>query len=495
METIIVVDFGTSAVKSFLYDLETGETVDSCGVETPYYTPESGAAETDAIFWWEGMCQTVNTIVKANSTALIKGLAITNQQISCVFLDEEKNPVAPAILWMDTRCTQEVEQLKAEKGFSEQILNITGIPPSDSWGIAKLLWFRSTYPQKYKTIKQVASVDAFIFQKLCGRFVSDETNACFFHLDINNRNQASNLLDQLELEESIFPEVVPSGTVVGSLLQDVAEGLGLPPDLPIIASGSDQPCALLGMGVHQTGEAVINLGSGSFLLTPIESPIVDERLMTNISTIPNQWLLMGTHYVTGTAFRWLRDLVTGVSFEELDHMSSQVDPGADGLIFLPSLSGSGTPLWDSEAKGLFSGLTLQHTMGHLARAVMESTGYGMRNILEILTDSGVHVNKLVLAGGATVSSVWTQVIADILGLEIEVSSSKQATPLGAAMMAGVALGRFLSPQDAVKDWIKPGQIIKPNVKNQNVYDESYQLYLAWRDAEQSVRKRKKNPGY
>jgi xylulokinase len=499
VDTIIVVDFGTSAVKSFLYDLQTGKIIGSSEVETKYYTPEAGAAETDAEFWWSGLTQSIKKLTADYKPESIKGISITNQQISCVFLDQWGQPVYPALLWMDTRCTDEVENLLENNktivsperdSFSEWVLRTTGIPPSDSWGLAKVLWFKSRFPEKYKTVNQIASVDAFIIQRLCGRFVSDETNACFFHLDIRNRMIADDLLHVLELSPTLFPEIVPPGSNVGHLLNDVADELGLPRNLPVILAGSDQPCAMLGMGIYLPGEAVINLGSGSFLLTPLKSAFVDERLMTNISVVPDQWLLMGTHYLTGSAFRWLRDLYGAdkkMTYEDLDDSASLVKPGSDGLIFLPSLSGSGTPLWDSKAQGLFAGLGLQHTIGHFARSVMESTGFGLRNILEVLRACNIEITRIVIAGGATVSTTWTHSIADILGVDLEISDSNQATPLGAAILGSVAIGRFLDIEAAVKEWIKPGETIKPDIKNKTTYEHAYDQYLYWRDAEHSSR--------
>lgn len=497
MDTIIVVDFGTSAVKSFLYRLDTGVIIGASEVETQYFTPELGAAETNSEFWWDGLCQTINDLITKYNPVSLKGVTITNQQISCVFLDEEQKPLSPAILWMDTRCTEEVNLLKKEalhgshESFSAWALKKTGIPPSDEWGLAKILWYKASNPENFKRLKQVASVDAFILQRLTGKFVTDETNACFFHLDISNKQEAHSLLDILDLKADLFPEVIPPGSYVGKITDKAAAQTGLPKQLPVIMAGSDQPCAILGMGVNKPGEAVVNLGSGSFLMTPLENFFTDSRLMTNISTVQNQWLLMGTHYLTGSAFRWLRDIYDqnkSISYADLDQSASKIEAGSDGLVFLPSLSGSGTPFWDSEAKGIFAGLSLQHKIGHLARAIMESTGYGIKNILEVLTECQVNVSRIVIAGGATISSVWKHSIADILGVDVEISASKEATSLGAAILAGVSLGRFSSIEAGIHEWVEPGEVIQPNSNNRAVYEKAYQMYLAWRDAEYTIRK-------
>ncbi|WP_158630034.1 FGGY-family carbohydrate kinase [Cohnella sp. AR92] len=493
---LIVVDASTSAVKSFLYDLSDGTILASAKVDITADVPEPGAAEVDSRLWWEGVCQTSRELMERTNADTLRGVTVTSQQISCVFLDEAGKPAAPAYLWMDTRCTESIEalSLRCEKeGLGTGwITSMTGIPPSDSWGLAKLLWFRERDPLAFSRIRQVASVDAFLLDKLSGRFVSDETSACFFHLDIRCREPALELLLYLDIDPALFPEIVPPGTLIGTVTAEAAQMSGLPEGLPVIAAASDQPCALLGMGAVRPGEAVINLGTGTFFMTPLASPITDNRMMTNIGAATNSWLMMGTHYLTGGALSWLRDLLSEggapLSFAQLGDLAQATPPGADGLTFLPGLSGTGTPRWDPEARGLFAGLGLGHGAGHLARAVMESTGYGVRTILETFAELGIAFEKLIFSGGPASSEVWRQALADIVQRPLTLSEAQEATPLGAAMLAASALGRFSSPEEGVRSWTSEAQIVKPRSEFRDVYDRMYARYRAWTDAEASVRR-------
>jgi xylulokinase len=496
---VIIVDASTSAVKSYLYDLDSGAVLGSAQVDIPIQVPESGAAEVDSACWWDGLCKTVEELILTFPPSELQAITITNQQISCVFLDENGNPVAPAYLWMDTRCTEEIDRLQIrceEDGLgTDWIVATTGIPLSDSWGLAKLLWFRSRDPEAFSRIRRVASVDAYLYEKLCGRFVTDETNACFFHMDIRNRQPATELLNYLNIDPGLFPGIVPPGTLVGSILPEVAHLSGLPEGLPVFTAASDQPCALLGMGAVAPGEAVINLGTGTFFMTPLALPLVDNRMMTNISAMPNGWLMMGTHYLTGGAMNWLRNLLTlkgeAIEFAELSRRAAEVNPGSEGLVFLPSLSGTGTPRWDPEARGMFANLGLGHTAGHFARAVMESTGYGIRNILDSFQEIGITFDKLVISGGPTSSEVWRQSLADIVQHPLSLTTLREATPKGAAMLVAVACGRFENLFEVVNCWNSPEEVIMPNMENQEVYDRMYRLYSAWTDAEASVRRQTK----
>ncbi|GIO13860.1 xylulokinase [Cohnella xylanilytica] len=529
---VIVVDASTSAVKSYLFDLESGAAVGSAQTDIPMRVPEPGAAEVDSDLWWDGVCKTISELLDRHGGAgaadalALEAVAVTSQQISCVFLDGEGSPVAPAYLWMDTRCTEAIDRLRerceAEGKGTDWIFETTGIPPSDSWGLAKLLWFRDRHPEAYGRIRRVASVDAFLLSRLSGRFVTDETNACFFHMDIRSRQPAYGLLRFLEADPGLFPDIVPPGTVVGNVTAEAAKRTGLPAGLPVIAAASDQPAALLGMGAVAPGEAVVNLGTGTFFMTPLASPVVDARMMTNISAVPGSWLMMGTHYLTGGAMSWLRDLLSfhgsvdpvasgspaastpvsspasssdpasassrSVSFEELSRLAAGTEPGAEGLVFLPGLSGTGTPRWDPDARGLFAGLGLGHTAGHLARAVMESTGYGIRSILGAFGEIGISFEKLIISGGPTSSEVWRQSLADILQRPLTLSSVREATPLGAAMLAAVALGRFAEPAEAVRRWAGEQTIVAPREEYRGTYDRMYAAYEAWSDAEAAVRR-------
>ncbi|WP_176220553.1 xylulokinase [Cohnella massiliensis] len=508
MSRAIIVDASTSAIKSYLYDLDAGMALAHAQTDVPMSVPEPGAAEVDAELWWDGLCRTVSELTARNPDAAsgLAAVAVTNQQISCVFLDGEGKPVAPAYLWMDTRCTEEIDRLRMRcelEGLgTDWIFETTGIPPSDSWGLAKLLWFRSRFPEAYGRIRRVASVDAFLLGRLSGRFVTDETNACFFHMDIRSRQPACELLRFLETDPGLFPDIVAPGTVVGAVTREAAARTGLPEGLPVIAAASDQPCALLGMGAVVPGEAVVNLGTGTFFMTPLASPIVDARMMTNISAAPNSWLMMGTHYLTGGAMSWLRGLLgppgaggasgferaPAVSFDELSRLAADTEPGANGLVFLPGLSGTGTPRWDPEARGLFAGLGLGHTAGHLARAVMESTGYGVRSILNAFAEIGISFDKLIISGGPTSSDVWRQALADVLQRPLTLSTAREATPLGAAMLAAVACGRFAEPAEAVRRWAGEQTAVLPRAEYRETYDRLYAAYEAWSDAEAAVRR-------
>ncbi len=494
---VIVVDASTSAVKSYLYDLKDGAVLGSASVDIPAEVPEPGAAETDSGLWWEGLCRTVRELAARWDPGSLGAIAVTSQQISCVFLGEDGRPVAPAYLWMDTRCTEEMERLRLRcerEGLgTDWISGTTGIPPSDSWGLAKLLWFRRRDPEAYGRIRRVASVDAFLLEKLSGRFVSDETSACFFHMDIRTRQPAEGLLRYLNADPALFPEIVPPGTVIGQVVPEAARACGLPEGLPVIAAASDQPCALLGMGAVRPGEAVVNLGTGTFFMTPLDSPVVDARMMTNIGASPHSWLMMGTHYLTGGAMGWLRDLLSlrgdKIDYAGLSGLAAEANPGADGVIFLSGLSGTGTPRWDPEARGLFAGLGLGHTAAHLARSVMESTGYGVRSILDTYGEIGVTFDKLIISGGPASSEVWRQSLADILQRPLILAGTQEATPLGAAMLAAVAMDRFADPAEAARAWQGVSEMVAPRPELRGLYDRMYDLYNAWTDAEAAVRMR------
>lgn len=494
--TLLVTDIGTSAVKSFLYDIDSGKLLGSEEVETPTYSPEPGAYESDAEDWHEGLVSTAAKLVARFPDRKIKALALTDQQISCVLLDGAGRPVHRAILWADSRSTAVLASHREriapdlESNFEQWFSEHVGIPYSDRWGLAKALWLRDAHPAAYARAEKIASVDAYLALTLTGNYVSDISNATFFSLDIATGRFNTEVLSRFDVSPDYFPETVPSGSVIGELLAPIAEQIGLPGPIPVIISGSDQPCSMVGSNAAQAGDVVINLGSGSFVLATMPQAVTDPRIMTNFSVQDDHWVAMGTHYLTGTAFRWLRDMLgwkRELTYEELDAAASAVPAGSDGLIFIPSLTGSGTPDWRSDARGVMAGLSIEHSPGHLARAVMESTGYGLRLIIETFESLGIQVQRIFLTGGATTSHCWSQTITDILNREIHLPDSRQATARGAFLLALVGLGYFSNISEAAKAHPGNPSVLSPGASAVSVYQKHFHDYLYWKDAENRFR--------
>ncbi|RBP67798.1 xylulokinase [Brevibacterium sanguinis] len=491
---ILVTDVGTSAVKSFLYDTPTGAIIATEEIETPTYAPEHGAYESKAEYWTQGLIATARRLINRFPEQPVEALALTNQQISCVMLDEENQPVHNAILWADSRSSEiltiEREKLNLGEDFESWFTSRVGLPYSDRWGVAKALWLRHSQPKEFARVRRISSVDAYLAQALTGEFVSDISNATFFSQDIKSGQFSTEVLSQFGFDESFFPRTVPSGSVVGELTTASTKQLGLTAPVPVVISGSDQPCSMIGAGGGRAGDVVINLGSGSFAMASMTDPITDRRIMTNFSIVDGHWVAMGTHYLTGTAFRWLRDILGWkheISYEDLDAAASGIPAGSDGLIFVPSLTGSGTPDWRADAKGVMAGLSIEHSPGHLARAVMESTGYGLRLILETFESLGIPVDRVFLSGGATVSSSWSQTITDILGREVHLPASRQATARGAFLLALVGIGLQPSVAHAVAAYSGSDSLLSPDAASVDVYRRRFDDYLYWKNAENTFR--------
>lgn len=491
---ILVADIGTSAVKSFLYDTPTGAIIATEEIETPTYAPEHGAYETKAEFWTQGLIDTARQLIEKYPEQEVEALAVTDQQISCVMLDEENKPVHNAILWADSRSSSALEternRINLEENFDTWFTERVGLPYSDRWGVAKAIWLRHARPEEYARVRRICSVDAYLALALTGKFVSDMSNATFFSRDIRTGDFNSEVLTRFGFDESFFPQTVPSGSVIGELTVAATEQLGLSSPVPVIISGSDQPCSMIGAGGGRVGDVVINLGSGSFVLASMTDPITDRRIMTNFSIIDDHWVAMGTHYLTGTAFRWLRDILgwkEALSYEDLDAAADDIPAGSEGLIFIPSLTGSGTPDWRTDAKGVMAGLSIEHTPGHLARAVMESTGYGLRLILDTFESLGISVDRVFLSGGATVSSSWSQTITDILNRDVHLPASRQATARGAFLLALVGLGLQPSIANAVATYSGDETLLSPGPDEVDIYRDRFADYLYWKNAENTFR--------
>jgi xylulokinase len=298
--------------------------------------------------------------------------------------------------------------------------------------------------------------------------------------DLAKRNWSREILEVLNISPEWLPETFEGPQVTGEVADEAASATGLRAGIPIIGGGGDQSAQAVGVGAIQPGILAVTLGTSGVVFATTESPLVEPRgrLHAFCHALPDRWHLMGVMLSAAGSLQWYRDaLATQASFEDIIAEAATITAGSEGLLFLPYLSGERAPHPDPLARGSWVGLTLRHRRGHLTRAVLEGVAFGLRDIFSLMQGVGLRtVNQVRVSGGGARSTLWRQILADVLGVELVTVDTTEGAAFGAALLAGVAAGTWADVGSACAQTIKLTEHVTPDTKNANRYDQMYEQY-------------------
>jgi glycerol kinase len=492
---IVSIDQGTTGTTVLVFDHD-GHVRGRAYSEITQNYPKPGWVEHDA----NEICSvTFNLIADAISDAgitvgNIMALGVTNQRETVVMWDRKTGqPVSRAIVWQDRRTARYCDELR-EKGYEEMVRSKTGLVIDPYFSATKIKWLLDNVAGLRARAERgeiaFGTIDSWLVNRMTGgkTHVTDYSNASRTMLyNIVTLEWDDELLELFDIPRAVLPEVRPSSFVYGQTDQSMFFGAGI----PISGIAGDQQAALFGQCCYAPGKAKNTYGTGSFVLmnTGIAPIFSKEHLLTTIAwgvgDNPVEYALEGAIFVTGAAVQWLRDGLQIIkSAEETQEMARAV-PQNDGVYFVPALVGLGAPHWDPYARGLLIGITRGTTRNHLARAALESMAYQTRDVINAMQrDSGIELRELRCDGGASVNSVLMQFQSDVLGKPVEVPSITETTGLGAAYLAGLAVG-FWSSRDELSDrWslevrYRPSMGEAERVKLCRRWDKAVQLSRGW----------------
>ncbi|MDA8103498.1 MAG: FGGY-family carbohydrate kinase [Nitrospiraceae bacterium] len=479
---LIGVDCSTTAAKAVVWTFD-GIPVSQHKVSIPLSQPRPNWVEQNAEDWWSATASAIQRAAQTVDTSRLAALSITHQRETFVCLDGAGQPLRPAMLWMDSRAITEVE-----KYGSDEVHRITGKPPNPTPAWYKLVWLAHHEREILARTAKVVDVEGFLVFRLTGQWATSLASADPLGLvDMTTADYHDGLLDEACLTREQLCPLLPPGSVVGSISDEVASGLGLPPGLPVIAGAGDGQCAQIGSGITQPGRAYMNLGTGVVSGTFSEKYLYGREYRTLFSAKHGGYTLEtfiggGTHNLN-----WLveklsgidsRTLALGLTAEQvLDTAAAQIPPGADGLLALPYWTGALTPYWDHHARGVLIGLTGVHGQAHIYRALLESIAFEQR----FLTDGAdctldVPVQSMVALGGGSRSRLWCQIIADVTQRPIDVVREPESTSLGAAILAAVAVGVYGTTDEATAAMTGTGAHFEPDPPVSAKYEALYSVY-------------------
>lgn len=465
---ILAHDLGTTGNKATLFR-DDGVLLASAfaGYETRY--PAVNWAEQDPLDWWKAFCQSSRRLLaQAGVTARDIGvISFSGQMMGCVPVDACGRPLRPSIIWADQRAEEEAQLLRERIG-EETIYRLTGHRISPAYSLEKILWIRAHEPEVFRQTHKFLHAKDYLIYRLTGAFVTDYSDASGMNsFDLQTRTWASQILDAVDLDVGVLPDLHSSIAIVGEVRPEAASETDLALGTPVVAGGGDGPCAAVGAGVVRQGGAYNYVGSSSWIALATPAPIQDpERRTFNFHHLdPKMVMPTGTMQTAGGSYQWFKNQLGGLEtlearergvdpYEVLDREAEAIPPGAGGLIFLPYLMGERAPHWNPRARGAFVGLNMTHTRAHMARAVLEGVAFNLRMILEAFQRQGAGVEQMRLIGGGARGRLWRQIIADVYGLPVmRPRYLEEATSLGAAVAGGIGVG-------LIKDFCVAEQLVE-----------------------------------
>jgi xylulokinase len=478
-------DLGTSGLKAVLVD-ESGRVLRSARQSYPLQTPVAGWVEQDPDVWWQALLATTRTLLDGAPAPDAVGL--TGQMHSAVILGTDKAPIGPAILWNDQRTIEECAELRER--LDGALATWTGNPVRTAFTVTKILWLRRHRPDLYDRLGAILLPKDFLRLRLTGSLATDVTDASATGVfAVPRRRWSDEALEALEIPRTWLPEVHESARLVSRIDRRGGRSSGLRDGTPVAAGAGDQAAAALGSGGMELGTLSITLGTSATVQLPTALPLSDPGggFQTFCHALPDSWQLLAAVLSGGGSLDWYQGLAStseetagGVAgqcaaFERLCSAAASVPPGAEGLIFLPHLTGEAAPHVDPAARGAWFGLTRRHDHRHLARAVIEGVAFAVRAVVEAAEALTGEAREIRVSGGASHGRIWLRTLASVLGRAITEAGAGDASARGAALLA-LAAATGEDPRALAGAWAAPGSPIAPEPGPAARYEAQYAVF-------------------
>ena len=490
---ILALDQGTTSSRAILFD-RTGRIHGSAQQEFHQIFSRPGWVEHDANEIWRSQLAVTQRVLKDKQVAAsdIAAIGITNQRETTVIWDRlSGEPIANAIVWQDRRTAELCDRLRAD-GKAELLQRKTGLVLDSYFSGTKVKWLLNNVAGAREKAERgdlaFGTIDSWLIYKLSGAHVTDTSNASrTMMFNIKSLQWDDELLELLDIPRSLLPTVVPSSGVLG---QTYAELLGAA--IPIAGVAGDQQAATFGQACHQPGMAKNTYGTGCFMLmnTGQEAISSHNNLLTTIGwttgpELPGKtdYMLEGSVFMAGATVQWLRDGLGIIrDSSEVEALAASV-PDTGGVVFVPAFAGLGAPYWDAYARGTIVGMTRGTTKAHIARAALASIAYQTVDVLEAMQkDSSIVLRELRVDGGASRNDLLMQFQADVLGVPVVRPVVTETTALGAAYLAGLAVGFWSSQEEISAQWHMERRFVPAMAS-----DERTERLALWRRAVQRAK--------
>lgn len=491
MAVYLGIDIGTSGTKT-LAVCGDGKALGAASAEYPCFTPKPLWSEQNPDDWWQAVVTTVRRVIAENDIkpSDVKGIGLSGQMHGSVFLDATNRVIRPAILWNDQRTAPECRQIEEAAGGRSELIKMVANPALTGFTAPKILWLRNHEPENYEKLAKILLPKDEIRRRLTGQFATEVSDASgMLLLDVANRCWSKPLLSALEIDESLLADVFESEEITGYLSAEAAETLGLTTDCAVVGGAGDCAAGAVGNGIVEPGVLSTSLGTSGVAFVHSENVKIDPagRVHTFCHAVRGKWHMMGVNLSSGGSLQWFRnalctELTERAKLENRDVYDLLTDEarrtpvGAEGLLFLPYLSGERTPHADPLARGAFVGLTPRHGRGHLVRAILEGVTFSLRDSLTIFQELGVPVDEIRATGGGAKSPFWRQIQADVFNHSVVTTNSVEGPAFGVALLAAVGCGEYAHIAEACRATISVTNSLAPDPNAAPAYDRLFPIY-------------------
>lgn len=462
----IGIDLGTSGVKVILMD-EIQNILATETVSLSVSRPKALWSEQNPNDWWQATDQAMLALQKRHNLRNVKAIGLTGQMHGATLLDKKGDILRPAILWNDGRCYDECLELEKEVPDSR---NITGNLMMPGFTAPKLKWIYNNEPEIFKQIDKVLLPKDYLRYKITGDFATDMSDAAgTMWLDVKNRKWSTRLLQACHLNESNMPILYEGSAITGIVTDFIAKRWQLN-QIPVVAGGGDNAAGAIGMGLYNSGEAMLSLGTSGvyFLVTDHFLSKPEAAIHSFCHALPNTWHLMSVMLSASSCLDWVCKILNIENTPTLLTMIEKTKPSDIPVYFLPYLSGERTPHNNPNAKGGFFNLSMEHQSVDLGRAVLEGVSFALADCIDLIDNMGVTANEIFLIGGGAQSTYWAQLLSNISGKELLITEGGNVGPaLGAAKLAQIAS----HPANSIEQLLKKNTIKQRYVPDLNKHLE------------------------
>jgi len=492
IQYFIGIDLGTSAVKLLLVD-EQGRIEREVTKEYPLSFPHPGWSEQNPEDWWKAVQHGVLQLTEHIDKSAVRGIGVGGQMHGLVALDEDDAVIRPAILWNDGSTGEEVAYLNETIG-KDRLSALTANIAFAGFTAPKLLWMRRNEPENFARIRKIMLPKDYINYRLTGVHSCDYSDASgMLLLDVEHKCWSKEMLAICGVDEAWMPKLFESYEPVGTIRGFVSGALGLPRDCIVVAGAGDNAAAAVGTGVVGEGGCNISLGtSGTLFISSKQFAVDPNNALHAFAHADGGWHLMGCMLSAASCNKWLCEEIlhtTDYAAEQTDITDDRL--GNNHVFFLPYLMGERSPINDTNARGTFTGITMDTTRADLVQAVLEGVAFAIRDSFEVARSLGLAIPRSFLCGGGAKSPLWRRIFSNVLGIPLDMVKTEQGPGYGGAMLAMVGCGLYPSVQAAADALVELASTTEPDSELTARYEAQYQkfkrIYPAMRELFAAIR--------
>lgn len=471
----IGIDLGTSAVKLLLMD-QDGRIQKIVSKEYPLYFPHPGWSEQNPSDWYEKTIEGIQELTEGFDRTKVSGISFGGQMHGLVALDAEDHILRPAILWNDGRTQEETDDLNNTVG-KETLSRCTANIAFAGFTAPKILWMKKHEPELFEKIAKIMLPKDYLAYRLSGTFCTDYSDASgMLLLDVEHKCWSEEMINICGIRRDQLPTLYESFEVVGTLHPHLADQLGLPKDVKIVAGAGDNAAAAVGTGTIGDGKCNLSLGtSGTIFISSSQFGVDNYNALHSFAHADGHYHLMGCMLSAASCNKWWMDeiLKTGDYAGEQQGISPL---GENQVYFLPYLMGERSPHNDPSARAAFLGMSMDTTRESMTQAVLEGVAYALRDSLEVAKSLGLTIPRTTICGGGAKSPLWKRIIANVMNLKVDIVETEEGPGYGAAILAAVGCGAYGSLDEAVTKLVHVVETIEPEPELVKKYEKGYQKF-------------------